>query len=630
MQENINIPDSTITTNLSFRQLILMNMQQLTNFPYIEKDFDALTDYELLCLVVKFLNDVIDNQNEQNASITRMYESFLALQDYVNNTKDTLEDAFNALDDYVRNYFENLDVQEEINNKLDDMVEQGTLQEIIADYLNSKAIFGFDNVQSLKNATNLIDGSYASTLGYHSKNDGGSALYKIRTITNDDVVDEMFILEMLNDDSLIAELITNEINANQIGAYGNGTNEDTSKIQSLITYCQNNNKILNLVSGKTYLVDTLSITNKLSINGNMATLKPKTTHNILNIDYEENVPTGFIKDLIIDMDYKAPIGINIINDHRRTYENITFNNSATDGIALYVGNNGSPAGCNFINLKGYGNKFQSSQFCKIDGADTVFSNIDYECYKYGIEVNANAMFTNIHGFILGSDIYENSYFMKINASVQAQGLYPDTQHRMFIINATYDGSLSGITTWFNTGTVDYTQFSTPYIFYLTTGPGQLSRTNISNSTFKLPANEDIYKFCNYNNLPLWGTGNEFRNTPYSFPSLAQDFEVNTAQFTSHIKAAIDNGNACISGYVTVNTTDNTQAVILTLKGHRGTFNDQRIACPYWTSGADNNTPSGFITVLASKTNRTLTLYRNSNMQNSNIYINIPISSIFID
>lgn len=134
MNDNINIPDSTITTNLTFRQLVLMNMQQLTNFPYIEKDFDALTDYELLSLVVKYLNDVIANQNEQNDSITRIYNSFLALQTYVNNTKDTLEDAFNTLNDYVRDYFANLDVQEEINNKIDDMMDDGTFQNIITSY----------------------------------------------------------------------------------------------------------------------------------------------------------------------------------------------------------------------------------------------------------------------------------------------------------------------------------------------------------------------------------------------------------------------------------------------------------------------------------------------------------------
>ncbi|MEE0137744.1 SGNH/GDSL hydrolase family protein [Fusobacterium ulcerans] len=136
MQENINIPDSTITSALTFRNLVLMNMQQLTNFPYIENDFDALTDYELLCLVVKYLNDVIDNQNEQNDSITNMYNAFLALQTYVNNTKDTLEDAFNNLDDYVRNYFANLDVQEEINVKLESMAESGELTTLIANYVD--------------------------------------------------------------------------------------------------------------------------------------------------------------------------------------------------------------------------------------------------------------------------------------------------------------------------------------------------------------------------------------------------------------------------------------------------------------------------------------------------------------
>ena len=134
MQENINIPDSTVQVELTFRKLCLMNMQQLTNFPYIEKDFDALTDYELLCLVVDYLNNVIKNQNEQNDSITRMYNAFLTLQTYVNNTKDTLEDAFNTLDNYVRNYFNNLDVQDEVNNALDELVASGQMDEIFAQY----------------------------------------------------------------------------------------------------------------------------------------------------------------------------------------------------------------------------------------------------------------------------------------------------------------------------------------------------------------------------------------------------------------------------------------------------------------------------------------------------------------
>ena len=235
MQGNVNIPDSTITSALTFRQLVLMNMQQLTNFPYIEKDFDALTDYELLCLVVKFLNDVIANQNEQNDSITSMYEAFLALQTYVNNTKDTLEDAFNNLDNYVRNYFDNLDVQEEINNKLDSMLEDGTLQTIIEEFLQTNALWCFNNVSSMKLATNLINGSFCKTLGYYNANDGGMANYKIRTKTNEDVINEMSLIA-LYDENLVAELIVqnNVLNIKQYGAKGNNTQDDTDYFKQAI------------------------------------------------------------------------------------------------------------------------------------------------------------------------------------------------------------------------------------------------------------------------------------------------------------------------------------------------------------------------------------------------------------
>lgn len=149
----------------------------------------------------------------------------------VNNNAEAVEELqalYTEIKSYVDNYFENLDVQEEINNKLDEMVESGTLQEIIADYLNSKAIFGFDNVESMKNATNLIDGSYARTLGKNELNDGGSSLYKIRQITNDDVIDNINIIPMETSNELIAELIYKNINRSKrlvcVNKVDNGTN----------------------------------------------------------------------------------------------------------------------------------------------------------------------------------------------------------------------------------------------------------------------------------------------------------------------------------------------------------------------------------------------------------------------
>ena len=90
----------------------------LENFPFIEADFDAITNYELYCKIVEYLNNVIYNQNQ------------------VQDLGSELVAGYNDVVDYVNNYFNNLDVQEEINNKLDQLVADGTLTQLIGNYVN--------------------------------------------------------------------------------------------------------------------------------------------------------------------------------------------------------------------------------------------------------------------------------------------------------------------------------------------------------------------------------------------------------------------------------------------------------------------------------------------------------------
>lgn len=79
---------------------------------------DSLSYYEALCALNNFLQtNVIDTINN-NATVT---------EEYIRLT--------NELKEYVENYFENLDVQEEINNKLDQMVENGEFQSILNAYV---------------------------------------------------------------------------------------------------------------------------------------------------------------------------------------------------------------------------------------------------------------------------------------------------------------------------------------------------------------------------------------------------------------------------------------------------------------------------------------------------------------
>lgn len=74
---------------------------------------ESLSFYELLNKVVNYLNDVIESQNLTNDNFVE------------------LNNLFTELKDFVDNYFANLDVQDEINSKLDDMVLDGTLDTII-------------------------------------------------------------------------------------------------------------------------------------------------------------------------------------------------------------------------------------------------------------------------------------------------------------------------------------------------------------------------------------------------------------------------------------------------------------------------------------------------------------------
>lgn len=78
---------------------------------------DSLSYYELLCKVVDYLNKTMENVNS-------LSENF-----------DELQNAFNTLKNYVNDYFKNLDVQEEINKKLDEMVISGYFDDLMSKYL---------------------------------------------------------------------------------------------------------------------------------------------------------------------------------------------------------------------------------------------------------------------------------------------------------------------------------------------------------------------------------------------------------------------------------------------------------------------------------------------------------------
>ena len=74
---------------------------------------DSLSYYELLNKVVNYLNMTMEDVTTLEDDVTNLHTAYVQLQTYVND------------------YFVSLDVQEEIDNKLDEMAESGALNELI-------------------------------------------------------------------------------------------------------------------------------------------------------------------------------------------------------------------------------------------------------------------------------------------------------------------------------------------------------------------------------------------------------------------------------------------------------------------------------------------------------------------
>lgn len=209
---------------------------------------NSLSYYEALSALAKWMQDNLVDVINNNAAVTERY---------IQMTE--------ALKAYVENYFANLDVQEEINNKLDQMVEAGTLQEIITAYIQANVAWTFDTVADMKASTNLVAGSYAQTLGYYTLNDGGGALYKI---SNTGTADEMFTIAV---GTLYADLVfANEVETLQLGIKNDDSEDISSKLNAVIA----NTKIskLTFTKGNYTVNDTINIDRKIELDLNGSTI----------------------------------------------------------------------------------------------------------------------------------------------------------------------------------------------------------------------------------------------------------------------------------------------------------------------------------------------------------------------
>lgn len=309
MNDEIKVPTMQVTS----LKKICMTIGELPT-SYLE----TMSYYEMLVWFTNYLRDNIIPVVNNNGEATH-----------------ELQVLFTELQSYVNNYFDNLDVQDEINNKLDQMLEDGVLEQIIEQFLQLTSLICFDNVAGMKASVNLANGSYAKTLGYYAINDGGGALYKVRAITNEDDVDEMIIIA-LTDNTLIAELVTDDLNIKQLGANGVVAN-DTKALKRFAT---SNIKSLKIPNGTYLLNDIIDLEDKeliglgnptINING-ITTAREHTIH----VD-----GSCHIKGINFELNIRGTNILGFYNSHDCIIENCKFkvNDVACNGyVDIYTNN----------------------------------------------------------------------------------------------------------------------------------------------------------------------------------------------------------------------------------------------------------------------------------------------------
>lgn len=102
---------------------------------------DSLSYYELLCKVVDYLNKTMEDVGVLEGDVTGLHEAYKKLQGYVND------------------YFSTLDVQKEINNKLDAMTENGTLSNLISVYVKTSPQYATNTSEMTDKTVLYINGS---------------------------------------------------------------------------------------------------------------------------------------------------------------------------------------------------------------------------------------------------------------------------------------------------------------------------------------------------------------------------------------------------------------------------------------------------------------------------------------
>ena len=358
---------------------------------------ENLRPFKRICMTIGNLPTAYLESMSYYECLTYMYK-YLEKEviPVVNNNTEVLKE----LQTFVETYFDNLDVQDEIDHKLDEMATGGELTEIISAYLEMSSLITFDTVADMKSATNLISGSKCKTLGYTSLSDRGGAIYKVRDITESDTPDEATLIA-LADDTLIAELVVfDKVSIDQFGCVGDGVTSDKTNLEKALTYAKTN-KITLIAGGKEYYVSgNISIDGILfDLNGGSLLMN----NYVITLTNNASLTNGIIKN-----------GNVILNGGKNNLSFITFKEFINSAIT--INSNGYEDFIDNIRLENNSNSTATVGITNNASDETISHIYGFGCYKGIVSSGADNFYQNIHLWLNNNNTFANSVFAEIQAT----------------------------------------------------------------------------------------------------------------------------------------------------------------------------------------------------------------------
>lgn len=341
------------------------------------------------------------------------YEMIAWLVDYIQkNVITAINDNAEAVRE-IQRWIETLDLQDEVDNKLEEMAESGELAEIIAQYIQLNGVLAYQTISDMASAENLVSGSVARVLGNDEASDGNGAYYKIRELINTDVVDGLNIVA-LHDPLLVGERIhgantAKPINVLYYGVKNDGVTDNTTILQKIVD--ENPRSVLYFPSGDYLIKQGIEVKHKYPVSfklendARLFTDTPITC--LIDLGVERDISDHF--DVETDS-YRTIIEGGVIDCDNCTY-GVRTESSASflimDGCRLInVDNYGigimkdayyNSSNANLRNLVIYGKDSKSTNYSTaiyLQGYDNKISNITIQGVKIGIDIQGAGNFIN--------------------------------------------------------------------------------------------------------------------------------------------------------------------------------------------------------------------------------------------